>query len=301
MNWNHYVKGFEHYLRLEKALSANSREAYLLDVHKLVQFLNDEKKLAIPQDIKAQDLLDFIKFLHELGLSERTHARILSGIKAFFKYLLVEDVLKNDPTELIQGPKLTSKFPEVLSIDEVEKFLNVIDLSEPHGHRNRAMFETLYACGLRVSELIHLKFTGYFPDVGFVRIIGKNNKERIVPIGQMAIDQIGYYLKSERNQIIPKKGSENHLFLNRRGSSLTRNMIFMLTKNYAQMAGITKNISPHTFRHSFATHLVEGGADLKAVQDMLGHESITTTEIYTHIDINYLRETLMSFHPLYSQ
>jgi len=269
------------------------------DLRKLEWYFNEQELKLSPIDLKPQNVIDFIIYLNSLGIGERSQARMLSSIRAFFKYLLIEDLIQVEPTELIQGPKLPITYPEVLSVEEVENFLSVIDLSDPHGHRNRAMFETLYACGLRVSEMITLKLAGYFPDIGFVRVIGKNNKERIVPIGETAIQQINFYLEGERRQVTPKPGFENYVFLNRRGAGLTRNMIFMLVKDYAIKAGIEKNISPHTFRHSFATHLVEGGADLKAVQDMLGHESITTTEIYTHLDMGYLRETLMRYHPLY--
>ena len=269
------------------------------DLRKLEWYINETYPEATPITMNARHIVDFIVHLNTLGIGERSQARILSSFRAFFKYLMIEDLIDLDPTELIQGPKLPITYPEVLSIDEVDRFLSVIDLSEPHGHRNRAMFEVLYACGLRVSEMINLKLAGYFPDIGFVRVIGKNNKERIVPIGEMAIQQIKFYLDGERRQVTPKPGYENFVFLNRRGAGLTRNMIFMLVKDYAKKAGIEKNISPHTFRHSFATHLVEGGADLKAVQDMLGHESITTTEIYTHLDMSYLRETLQRFHPMF--
>jgi len=242
-------------------------------------------------EVSSADILAFVVELNKMGIGERSQARILSSFRAFYKYLLVEDLIDSDPMELIQGPQLPATYPEVLSISELEAFFSTIDLSEENGHRNRAIFETMYACGLRVSEVIHLRLAGYFPDIGFIRVIGKNDKERIVPIGTVAIKQINFYLEGDRR----------HVVLNRRGAALTRNMIFLLTKKYAELAGITKNISPHTFRHSFATHLVEGGADLKAVQDMLGHESITTTEIYTHIDVNYLKETVNQFHPLFSK
>ena len=299
MDWNSLINGFRQYISLEKGLSNHTRLAYVSDLRKLEWYFNEQELKLSPIDLKPQNVIDFIIYLNSLGIGERSQARMLSSIRAFFKYLLIEDLIKVEPTELIQGPKLPITYPEVLSVEEVEKFLSVIDLSDPHGHRNRAMFETLYACGLRVSEMINLKLAGYFPDIGFVRVIGKNNKERIVPIGETAIQQINFYLEGERRQVTPKPGFKNYVFLNRRGAGLTRNMIFMLVKDYAIKAGIEKNISPHTFRHSFATHLVEGGADLKAVQDMLGHESITTTEIYTHLDMGYLRETLMRYHPLY--
>lgn len=298
--WNSYINGFQNYLRLEKGLSAHTLATYLSDVGKLAWHIEQTGTDKSPLQVEASDILDFIIEINKMGIGERSQARILSSFRSFFRYLLIEDLIQSDPVELIQGPQLPTRYPEVLTIEEIEAFLAAIDLSEPLGHRNRAMFETMYACGLRVSELIHLKLARYFPDIGFVRVIGKNNKERIVPIGEIAIKQITFYLEGERRQITPKQGFENHIFLNRRGAGLTRNMVFLLTKEYAQKAGITKNISPHTFRHSFATHLVEGGADLKAVQDMLGHESITTTEIYTHLDLGYLRETIFNFHPLFS-
>lgn len=298
-SWTSYITGFQNYLRLEKGLSEHTLSAYLSDINKLAWFIESGPGPVSPLNIQPGHILDFIIEISKIGIGERSQARILSSFRAFFKYLLIEDLIDTDPVELIQGPKLPVTYPEVLSVEEVERFLSVIDLSEPHGHRNRAMFETMYACGLRVSELINLRLAGYFPDIGFVRVVGKNNKERIVPIGSIAIKQINFYLEGERRQLAPRPGFENYVFLNRRGAGLTRNMIFLLTKEYAAKAGIEKNISPHTFRHSFATHLVEGGADLKAVQDMLGHESITTTEIYTHLDMGYLRETMMRYHPMF--
>jgi integrase/recombinase XerD len=301
MDWQSAIRSFELYLRLEKGNSAHTIDGYLSDVRRLYWFINEHHPQILPQGIKNDHIINFILFLHELGISERSQARILSGIRAWFDYLKVEDLIISDPMEFVRGPKLPLYFPEVLSIEEVQRFLSVIDLSEPQGHRNRAIFEVLYACGLRVSELTGLKLAGYFPDVEFIRVIGKNDKERLVPIGEEAIQQIDFYLSGERRQIMAKPGFENHMFLNRRGAALTRQMIFHLTKQYADAAGIHKNISPHTFRHSFATHLVEGGADLKAVQDMLGHESITTTEIYTHLDLNYLKDTLEHFHPMYNR
>lgn len=299
MSWRSFITAFGQYLQLEKSATLHTKSAYISDIEKLVGFFGPENKS--PLDLTEDDILRFIHYVHQLGISERSQARMLSSMRAFYKFLLLEDLISHDPMELIQGPKLPLTYPEVLSVEEINRFMNTIDLSEPLGHRNRAIFETLYACGLRVSELTGLKINNYFPDIGFVRIIGKNNKERIVPIGETAITQINLYLEGERRQILPKAGHENIMFLNRRGQSLTRNMIFLLVKDYAMKAGITKTISPHTFRHSFATHLVEGGADLKAVQDMLGHESITTTEIYTHLDMSYLRETVMNFHPLYKK
>lgn len=300
--WNSYITGFQHYLKLEKGSSKHTIAAYIADVNKLAWYCEAQNAKSIsPVEVSSADILAFVVELNKMGIGERSQARILSSFRAFYKYLLVEDLIDSDPMELIQGPQLPATYPEVLSISELEAFFNAIDLSEENGHRNRAIFETMYACGLRVSEVIHLRLAGYFPDIGFIRVIGKNDKERIVPIGTVAIKQINFYLEGERRHVVPKTGYDNHIFLNRRGAALTRNMIFLLTKKYAELAGITKNISPHTFRHSFATHLVEGGADLKAVQDMLGHESITTTEIYTHIDVNYLKETVNQFHPLFSK
>ena len=260
---------------------------------------SERQQSAGPANFTGEHIIGFVGYLHEMGLSERSQSRILSSIRSFCAFLQTEDIRLDDPSAFVQGPRLPLYFPEVLSVSEIESFLTAIDLSQPLGHRNRAMFEVLYGCGLRVSELINLQLSGYFPDVEFIRVIGKNNKERLVPIGMEAIRQINHYIEGERRQITPKPGYENHIFLNRRGKGLTRVMVFLLTKEYARLAGITKTISPHTFRHSFATHLVEGGADLKAVQDMLGHESITTTEIYTHLDMNYLRDTLMNYHPLF--
>lgn len=298
MNWNSTINGFKAYLTLERSLSKNSIAAYEQDVQKLAGFFSEERNSKNPRSLKYEDLTDFIIFLNDLGLGARTQARIISGVKAYFKYLLLEDVIKDDPSELIDGPKLSRKIPDVLTYDEISQLIDTIDLSESHGHRNKAMLETLYASGLRVSELINLRLSNYFPDVGFIRVIGKNNKERIVPIGESAIEQINIYLDHYRKQQSNvQKGFEDHVFLNRRGKMLTRVMIFTIIKNAKIKAGIDKKVSPHTFRHSFATHLVEGGADLRAVQDMLGHESITTTEIYTHLDNQYLRDVILTHHP----
>ncbi|MBI5916120.1 MAG: tyrosine recombinase XerD [Bacteroidetes bacterium] len=308
--WQSYIKGFHAYLLLERSMSGNTIEAYLRDIGKLVQYLEIqqvEKAAALPEgqpspmpgpgDLTLETFQDMLAWLNGLGLDMRSQARMISGIKAFYKYLLVEDILLTDPTELLETPKLHRKIPEVLTYDEIQRMLAVIDLSQPHGLRNRAMLETLYACGLRVSELINLKISNLHFDVGFVKVLGKNDKERLVPIGEEAVKHIGFYTEGVRRHLKIKKDSENLLFLNRRGSKLSRIMVFLITKQLAKLAGIEKNISPHTFRHSFATHLIEGGADLKAVQDMLGHESITTTEIYTHLDTDYLKETVLNFHP----
>lgn len=289
--------GFKAYLILERALSEHSVDAYLSDVSKLVRFLNSEDLQKSPLLVSHEDISLFIGYVHELGLGARTQARILSGIKAFYRYLLMENMVDDDPTRLIDGPKIGRKIPAVLSYDEISVMMDAIDLSTAHGHRNRAMLETLYACGLRVSELITLKISNFFPEEEFIKVTGKGDKERIVPMGAEAIVQNKYYMDHYRNTIDVKPGQEDFLYLNRRGRSLSRVMVFNIIKDLAEKTGIQKKVSPHTFRHSFATHLVEGGADLRAVQDMLGHESITTTEIYTHIDASYLRETIMNFHP----
>jgi len=289
--------GFRAYLVLERALSEHSIDAYLRDIKKLAQYLQLSENTKGPLELVHNDLNDFIKYIYELGLGGRTQARMLSGIKAFYKYLLLENMIDHDPAQLIQGPKLGRKIPEVLSFEEIDMILSAIDLSDPQGHRNRAMLETLYACGLRVSELINLKISNFYHEVEYIKVTGKGDKERIVPMGAEAIKQNLYYLENYRASLDIKPGYEDFLYLNRRGRSLSRVMIFNIIKDLAAKAGITKTVSPHTFRHSFATHLVEGGADLRAVQDMLGHVSITTTEIYTHIDTKYLRETIMNFHP----
>lgn len=297
MSWKSYIKGFEAYMLLERSMSKNSIDAYLRDISKLENWCLRNKNGAIPESLFSDDLSAFIQDINKLGLSDRTQARILSGVKAFYKYLLLEDLINDDPTELLEGPKLSRKIPDVLNYEEISAMIDTIDLSTAYGHRNRAILETLYACGLRVSELITLKLSNFYIEDGFVRVIGKNNKERIVPIGQEAIQHILYYVKHDRNDLKIHSDHADTIFLNRRGKGLTRVMIFYIIKEAAKKAGINKSISPHTFRHSFATHLVEGGADLRAVQDMLGHESILTTEIYTHLDTQFLRETIMNFHP----
>ena len=298
MSWRPYIKGFKAYLLLERALADNTIEAYQRDLRKLDEFLQLKEYTFTPAEIQTAQLSEFIFWLNELGLGARSQARILSAIKTFFKYLLTEDVVVNDPTELLDGPRLPRKIPEVLNYEEIQDMLHSIDLSTEHGVRNRAMLETLYASGLRVSELTNLRISNLFLDVGFIKVIGKGDKERIVPIGAEASKHIALYLEGVRRRMTNiQPGFENYVFLNRRGKGLSRVMVFMVVKECAEAAGIEKNVSPHTFRHSFATHLIEGGADLKAVQDMLGHESIITTEIYTHLDTDYLRETVMQFHP----
>jgi integrase/recombinase XerD len=298
MNWVSAIKGFKSYLQLERSLSKNSIEAYLRDVDKLFQFLEIEGIDVQPEKVGQNDIEEFLKSISELGLNARSQARILSGLKAFYKYLLMEDLIEVSPTELLESPKIGRKLPEVLSIEEINEIINAIDLSKPEGERNKAMLETLYSCGLRVTELINLKLSNLLLDEGFVRVVGKGDKERIAPIGSVAVKHIKIYVESKRNHMSNiDKQSEDILFLNRRGKQLTRVMIFTIIKNLVEKAGINKTVSPHTFRHSFATHLVEGGADLRAVQEMLGHESITTTEIYTHLDREYLRQAILDFHP----
>lgn len=297
MNWNSFIKGFNSYLKLEKSLSANSIEAYERDIEKLVQFLLFKNYELSPNQIELKHLKEFIKWVNELGMSATSQARIISGIKSFYKYLLIENLVQIDPTELLESPKTVRKLPETLTIEDINLIITTIDLSSKQGQRNKAMLETLYSCGLRVSELVNLKISNLFFKDGFVKVIGKGNKERIVPIGSVAIKNIDIYLNEIRCHILPKKGNEDIVFLNNRGALLTREMIFTIIKSLAQKCGMKKHISPHTFRHSFATHLMEGGADLRAVQEMLGHESITTTEIYTHLDREYLRDTIIQFHP----
>ena len=298
MEWRSYIKGFEAYLMLERSLSKNSIEAYTIDVQKLVSFLDMKKMATSPQLVSGVQLKEFILWINQLGIGARSQARIISGLKAFYKYLIMEDMIEDDPTSLLDTPKLDRKIPEVLSHEEIENIFGALNHSTPQGPRNRAIIETLYACGLRVSELVNLQLSNYFPSVGYVKVIGKNDKERIVPIGESAIKHIGLYIEGTRNAMMNiHKDHADYVFLNRRGKKLNRVMIFTIIKNAVRDAGIDKNISPHTFRHSFATHLVEGGADLKAVQDMLGHESITTTEIYTHLDTKYLKDTIMMYHP----
>lgn len=278
-------------------MSDNTIGAYLRDIGKLVRYIELQELSVSPEQVTLELLQDLIKWLNELGLDIRSQARLISGIKAFYKYLLVEDVVKDDPTELLEAPRLSRKIPAVLSYEEIQRMTAQIDHSEAHGLRNRALIETLYACGLRVTELITLKMTNLYLDIGFIKVLGKNDKERLVPIGEEAVKHIGFYLNGVRQHLKIKPDNENILFLNRRGGQLSRVMVFYIIKDLAKLAGIEKTVSPHTFRHSFATHLIEGGADLKAVQDMLGHESITTTEIYTHLDTDYLKETVLNFHP----
>lgn len=297
MSWQSYIKGFRSYLQLERSLSGNSVEAYEHDVEKLFQYLQSVNFSGGPDKIKLENLQGFLKWVNELGMSARSQSRLLSGIKSFYKYLLLENVVNDDPTTLLEGPKLGRKLPDFLSVEEINTIIAAIDLSKPEGERNKAMIETLYSSGLRVSELIGLKKSNLHAELGLLRVTGKGNKERLVPVGSVALKQINIYESNCRIQLKIKPGHEDFLFLNRRGGKLTREMIYIIIKNLAVAAGIKKKISPHTFRHSFATHLIEGGADLRAVQEMLGHESITTTEIYTHLDREYLRSAILQFHP----
>ena len=297
MDWLSAKKGFKNYLKLERSLSKNSIEAYLRDIDKITQFLEATVQKISPLNIQAQNLKDLIQWINELGMLATSQARLISGIKAFFKYLILEDLIKQDPSALIEAPKTRRKLPDVLTILEIEALMSVLDLSKPENVRNKAMLEVLYGSGLRVSELINLKISNYYPEVEFLKITGKGNKERLVPIGSSAIKYISIYLNEVRNHISIQKGNEDFVFLNRRGTKLSRIMVFLLIKDLALKIGLQKTISPHTFRHSFATHLIEGGADLRAVQEMLGHESITTTEIYTHLDRDYLKQTIQQFHP----
>jgi integrase/recombinase XerD len=297
LNWELHIKHFGHYLKLERSLAENSIEAYLRDVAKLQQFMIMKHPKVSPLTVTIKHLQEFLEYINELGMSAYSQARILSGLKAFYKYLLMEELVEKDPTELIEGPKIGRKLPDTLSYPEIEKLFEAIDVSTPEGGRNRAMLEVLYSSGLRVSELVELKLNNIHFDIGFLRVVGKGNKERLVPIGRDAMKHLKIYIEEIRVHVPVQRGFEGHVFLNRRGKRLTRVTVFTLIKALAKKIGLKKDISPHTFRHSFATHLIEGGADLRAVQEMLGHESITTTEIYTHLDRDYLRQVITEFHP----
>ncbi|HEY6955974.1 MAG TPA: site-specific tyrosine recombinase XerD [Flavisolibacter sp.] len=298
--WEPYKKGFKAYLQLERSLSGNSIEAYLNDIEKLTSFLQAQNDLKNPSEVQLTDLQKFVQWVASLGMTATSQARIISGIRTFYKYCLLEDISSIDPTTLLEAPKLKRALPDVLTFEEIENVIAQIDLSTPEGTRNKSILETLYSCGLRVSEVVNLKLSQLYLDVGFIRVIGKGNKERLVPIGDSAVKYINIYRTTVRVHQTIQPGEEDIVFLNRRGKRLTRVMIFLIIKDLVKKAGIKKNISPHTFRHSFATHLVEGGADLRAVQEMLGHESITTTEIYTHLDREFLRKTLEQFHPAFN-
>ncbi|KUG07601.1 site-specific tyrosine recombinase XerD [Solirubrum puertoriconensis] len=297
LNWTLCLKQFQGYLRLEKSLSGHSVEAYVRDVDKLRQYLEISKLPARPDQVTSRIIRDFLAWLGELGMTATSQARTLSGLRAFYKFLLIEDLATQDPTDTVDSPKLGRKLPDTLAYEEVVQLLDAIDLSTNEGTRNRAMLEVLYSSGLRVSELIGLRLSNIYVDQGFVRVLGKGSKERLVPIGRDALKHLGFYLEGVRCHLDIQHGSEDIVFLNRRGGAMSRVMVFNIIKDTAAKAGIRKTISPHTFRHSFATHLIEGGADLRAVQEMLGHESITTTEIYTHLDRDYLRQVITSFHP----
>ena len=302
------LKQFHQYIRLEKNLSPKSVEAYMHDVNKFVSYLAEKNEIEIQSDshtdqllkkIQLEDLRHYLEFLYENGIQARSQARSISGLKAFYKFLMIEKTIDANPTTLLESPKIGRKLPEVLAIPEIESIINSINLSLPEGHRNKAIIEVMYGCGLRVSETVNLLISQLFFKEGYIRVIGKGDKERLIPIGQTAQNAITLYLEGTRAQQKPKKGMEDHLFLNRRGSKLSREMVFIIIKSLAEIANIKKNISPHTLRHSFATHLIEGGADLRAVQEMLGHESITTTEIYTHLDREYIKSTIALHHPRY--
>lgn len=300
MNWELHSRHFGHYLRLERSLSANSIEAYLHDVDLLRQFMAEHHAGISPLSVTTAHLRGFLEHINALGMSAYSQARILSGLKSFYKYLITEDLMSSDPSSLLEGPRLGRKLPDTLSYPEIEQLLAAIDLSTHEGTRNKAIIEVLYSSGLRVSELVDLRLGNVYADIGFLRVIGKGNKERLVPIGRDALKWLKIYCDEARGRTPHKpaqKGHESYVFLNRNGRKLTRVMIFTIIKNLALQIGLNKTISPHTFRHSFATHLIEGGADLRAVQEMLGHESITTTEIYTHLDRDYLRQVITEFHP----
>lgn len=297
MNFNSELDNFKSFLLLEKSLAENSVVAYISDIEKLIVFLEEKDKNIEVKSVQLSHLKEFIEELNQIGIAPRSQARIISGIRAYFKYLLIENKIEHDPSLLLELPSIGRKLPTFLHVEEIDALEAAIDLSKDEGHRNKAIIETLYSCGLRVSELINLKLTNLFFDHGFIRVIGKGNKERLVPISQKAVKEINLYLDKYRGSLVVQNGFENYLFLNRRGKKLTREMIFTIVKDLAKKIGLNKQVSPHTFRHSFATHLVDGGADLRAVQEMLGHESIITTEIYTHLSKDYLKQTILDFHP----
>ena len=300
MIWKSYIESYRKYLLLERSLSANSISGYLSDLGKLEEFDSISENNIGPLKMSLNDLREFLVYLNQLGLGARSQARLISSIKGFYKFLLLEDVINSSPAEQLESPSIGKKLPESLTYDEIEKILSAVDLSKAEGTRNKAIVDTLYSCGLRVSELVNLKLENLHFEEEYIRVIGKGNKERLVPISPEAIKYIGIYLDDIRRHQTIKKESKNIVFLNRRGNKLTRVMIFTIVKDLAAKAGINKTISPHTFRHSFATHLVEGGADLRVVQDLLGHESITTTEVYTHLNSDYLRSAIYDFHPRFN-
>ncbi|PKP01838.1 MAG: tyrosine recombinase XerD [Bacteroidetes bacterium HGW-Bacteroidetes-9] len=297
MQWQLLIRGFKAYLQVERSMSANTVKSYLRDIEKLANFYDSENDGIEPTAIKLKDLKKFVNMLATFGMEASSQARIISGIRSFYSYLLIENEIKTDPTELLEMPKIGRKLPDVLTIDEVKAIINVVDMSQPTGERNKAIIETLYSCGLRVSELVNLKLSDLFFKEGYIKVTGKGDKQRIVPIGSIAIRQINQYIQFTRIKGTIKKGNEDILFLNKNGKKLTRAMIFVIVKQLTENAGITKTVSPHTLRHSFATHLVEKGADLRAVQEMLGHASITTTEIYTHLNRKFIRTNILKYHP----
>ncbi|HPH82389.1 MAG TPA: site-specific tyrosine recombinase XerD [Flavobacteriales bacterium] len=297
MDWSSSIKGFKAFLKLERSLSPNSVEAYERDVEKLWQFFEVHGLSVSPENVQPEHLKGLVKWVAELGMQPRSQARMISGLKSFYKYLLLENLIQTDPCDQLDSPKLGRKLPDTLDVQDIDALIGVIDLSKAEGERNRAILETLYSCGLRVSELVNLKISDLHLNNGFVKVVGKGNKERIVPAGSVVKKRLEDYLGQIRNHVPVKMGEEDIVFLNRRGKRLTRVMVFLMIKDLAKKIGLKKKISPHTFRHSFATSLVEGGADLRAVQEMLGHESITTTEIYTHLDREYLRQVITEFHP----
>ncbi len=297
MDWERSISEFKNFLRLEKSLSNNTIEAYLRDVNRFYQFVKEQETEILPVSIELNHLRDFLIWISEMGISPRSQARFISGLKAFFRYLLLNDDILSDPSELLESPRMAQKLPEVLAIEEIDELIAAIDLSKNEGHRNKAIIETLYSCGLRVSELVNLELSNLYFEYSYIKVVGKGNKERLIPISSKAIKEIKIYLNYYRSQVPVQFGHDNFVFLNRRGRQLTRVMIFTIIKNLASEINLQKKISPHTFRHSFATHLVEGGADLRAVQEMLGHESIITTEIYTHLDKNYLQQVIDDYHP----
>lgn len=298
--WETQKKGFKAWLQLEKSLSENSIDAYLHDVDKFTSFLLEKKLLLAPAAVTLPHLQEFLQWVAGLGMTPSSQARIISGLRSFYTFCRLEELSTTDPTVLLEAPKLKRALPDVLTFEEIEQIVHCINMSTPEGTRNRAIVETLYSCGLRVSELVNLKISNLFFEAGFIRVVGKGDKERLVPIGSRAIKHITIYRENIRLHLAVSPGNDDTVFLNRRGGRLSRVMIFLLLKDLVRLAGIKKNISPHTLRHSFATHLVEGGADLRAVQEMLGHESITTTEIYTHLDREFLRTTLQQFHPAFN-
>lgn len=297
MDWSSALKGFSAYLKLERSLSGNSVEAYIRDADKIRQYLEVHEKKVSPLQVSTEHLQDMLRWVNELGMQARSQARMISGIKAFYKYLMLENMIQADPSEQIDTPKLGRKLPDTLELEDIDRLIAAIDLSKAEGERNRAILETLYSCGLRVSELVNLKISELHLESGFIRVTGKGNKERIIPAGKLVSKRIKEYLNQIRVHQQPAPGEEDIVFLNNRGKRLSRVMVFLMIKSLAKKIGLKKSISPHTFRHSFATSLVEGGADLRAVQEMLGHESITTTEIYTHLDREYLRQVITDFHP----